>query len=249
MDVYYPKIYTDPWPVVVYIHGGGWTGGDKHGGVGFMFVDNLVAADYLVVSINYRLAPDYKWPAMIEDVKCAIRSLRANAADFHLDPNRIGVYGTSAGGYLAAFLGTSDAGSGFDTKGGYLDQSSRVQAVVDMCGPIDIRYACQKKPKYGEGIFGKNVCNDQALLAAFSPMSYASPDDPPFMLVHGDRDTTVPLQQSLAFFDVLNKVGIPVFLVEVENAGHCFSPMGGQIDPTYVEITQMLIAFFDITLK
>ncbi|TES90805.1 MAG: hypothetical protein E3J88_03575 [Anaerolineales bacterium] len=118
-----------------------------------------------------------------------------------------------------------------------------------MFGPIDIWYACQEKPEYGEGLFGKNACNDQALMAAFSPMSYASPDDPPFMLVHGDRDTSVPFQQSLAFNDHLNKVGIPVFLVVVENAGHGFSPMGGEINPTLVEITQMLIAFFDNTLK
>ena len=249
MDVYYPDKKTGPWPVIVYIHGGGFTSGDKHGGVGLKFIDHLVAADYLVVAINYRLAPKYIWPAMVEDVKCAIRSLRANASVYNLDPNRIGVYGTSAGGYLASILGTADSYAGFDDVGDYQNQSSQVQAVIDMFGPIDIKEFCLERNNYGDSLFGKNVCDDQALMTAFSPMTYASWDDPPFMLIHGDQDSKVPLQQSQTFYNHLKNFGIPAYLIIVNNAGHTFSPTGGEISPSIEEIIKIVIGFFDMVLK
>jgi acetyl esterase/lipase len=115
MNVFYPNKMTDkPLPVTVYIHGGGWTAGDKGNGAGTADMQELLARGYLVVSLDYRLAPQYKWPSQITDVKCAIRHLRANAKQYQLDPNKVGVWGGSAGGHLVAMLGTTDKSTGFD---------------------------------------------------------------------------------------------------------------------------------------
>ncbi|MEY2820121.1 MAG: Carboxylesterase NlhH [Chloroflexota bacterium] len=107
MDVYYPSQNNGRFPVTMYVHGGGWSSGDKAQGAGAIEIPELQKAGFLVVSVNYRLAPEYVFPAMIEDVKCAVRSLRAHAEEYNLDPNRIGVWGGSAGGHLVALLGTS----------------------------------------------------------------------------------------------------------------------------------------------
>lgn len=137
MDIYYPLGTNGPAPVAVYVHGSGWTSGDKARGEGVRDISELVARGYMVAAVNYRLAPRYKFPAQIEDVKCAIRFLRANAERYHLHPEKIGAWGGSAGGHLVALLGVTDATAGWDV-GEYLAQSSRVQAVVDMFGPTDL---------------------------------------------------------------------------------------------------------------
>ncbi len=130
MDLYLPsRSTTKPAPVAVNIHGGSWSFGDKTKSENQPEIDELVARGYMVAAVNYRLAPAYKFPAQIEDVKCAIRFLRAHAADYALDPKHIGAFGCSAGGHLAAMLGVTDASDGFE-RGAYLDQSSRVHAVV-----------------------------------------------------------------------------------------------------------------------
>src|SRR5437868_1245841 len=141
MDIYMPRASGgQPAPVALYAHGGGWTSGDSS------WVDNVLSAaeltqrGYLVASPNYRLDPQYKWPAQLEDLKCAVRYLRANAAAYHLDPARIGVWGESSGAQLASMLGLADTTAGFEGNGGYPEQSSRVQAVIDMCGPADFSY-------------------------------------------------------------------------------------------------------------
>ena len=133
MDVYYPSS-GGPWPVVLYVHGGSWYQGDKAEGEGWRGLND---SGFLVISVNYRLG-DYqtKFPAMIEDVKCAVRYLRAHSAEYNLDPDNIGVIGASAGGHLVALLGTADESAGWDV-GEYLEQSSKVQAVVVISGISD----------------------------------------------------------------------------------------------------------------
>ncbi len=253
MDIYYPsrtfstsldKNDLKALPVAVYVHGGGWTTGDKGSGAGIIDTQGLLARGYLVVSINYRLAPQFKFPAQIEDVKCAIRHLRATAAVYNLDPNRIGVWGGSAGGHLVALLGTTDKSVGWDV-GEYIDQSSRVQAVVDLFGPADLT---QMFPGLsiivGQSVFGASTQNDPILLRA-SPVTYISPDDPPFLILQGDKDTTVPPSQSQTLYDRLKVGGVPATLVMVKNAGHSFTPVGGAIDPTREELTNIIADFFD----
>src|SRR5437868_5760131 len=142
MDIYHPKGAGEkPLPVVMYVHGGGWRSGDKAGGAGMMAIPELLKRGYLVTSINYRLAPEYKFPAQIDDAKCAVRFLRAHAKKYNLDPERIGIWGGSAGGHMVALMGTADASAGFDKSGGWTNESSRVQAVVDMFGPADLSHS------------------------------------------------------------------------------------------------------------
>src|SRR5262245_6137695 len=108
MDIYFPKNSTGATPLVIFIHGGGWSKGDKARGHGLTEFPPLLAAGFTVASLNYRLAPEYQFPAMLEDVKCAVRSFRAHASEYNIDPNRIGVWGTSAGAHLASMIGLTD---------------------------------------------------------------------------------------------------------------------------------------------
>ncbi|MDQ3929063.1 MAG: alpha/beta hydrolase [Chloroflexota bacterium] len=252
MDLFLPKVENGPAPVVVYIHGGSWVGGDKYE-VG-LAGEELAKKGYVVASINYRLGPKYKWPAQIQDAKCAVRYLRASARQYNLDPDRVSAWGSSAGGHLAALLGLTDASAGFDNSGQYLNQSSRVQAVVDMFGPTDLNaFDPDKFAKgVGQSVFG--VTRDQPeareLLRRASPVTYAGNSrDVPFLILHGDKDSLVPLSQSQALYDRLKAGGADAELVVVKNGEHGFRPVGGQIEPTTGQIRNLIDSFFDRTLR
>jgi acetyl esterase/lipase len=246
MDFYQPKEMTGPSPAVIYVHGGGWTGGDKSDGAGLLFKSELVRRGYVMAAINYRLAPKYTFPAQIEDVKCAVRYLRANAAKYNLDPKRIGAIGGSAGGQLVSLLGVSD--NEWNT-GENSDQSSRVQAVVDMFGPSDLKLMLAGSSRS----FALNIFNtsspDDPLVGSYSPVTYVTSDDPPFLILHGDQDAVVPLEQSQILYDKLKAAGVPVELVVVKNAGHGFVPVNGDIQPSMPELVQLVANFFDKYLK
>ena len=242
MDVYYPFEEHGRFAVAMYVHGGGWSSGDKAKGAGAADIPALQQAGFLVVSVNYRLAPEYEFPAMIEDVKCAVRSLRAHADLYNLDPNRIGVFGGSAGGHLVSMLGTTDESAGFDA-GEYLEYSSRVQAVVDMFGPADLTVDFE-----GGGDTVRRAFGDFDLALA-SPVTYVTADDPPFLILHGEQDALVPIAQSEALLAALQAVGVSAELVPVANAGHGFKPVGGEISPSRIEISQLIVNFFEQILK
>lgn len=189
MDVYLPSAsYSTFRPAAVYVHGGGWTSGDKKSWEGTLDVSELLSRGYVVFSLNYRLAPQYKFPAQIEDVKCAIRSLRANSAIYHINPNLIGTWGGSAGGHLVSLLGVADQSAGFDV-GQFLGQSSRVEAVVDYFGPSDLA-----SPDFASAAHQVilSVFGSQDELKSASPVTYITKDDPPFLIFQGELDTTVP---------------------------------------------------------
>jgi len=174
MDMYFPDS-GGPWPVLAYVHGGSWMHGDKSEAI--MFADQMTSQGYLLVSINYRLYPEGKFPNMIEDVKCAIRFLRAHAGAYNLDPNRIAAMGPSAGGHLVSLLGTSDGSAGWDV-GEYLDQSSRVQAVIAMAPVTDLT---RNFPNADiEAMRGVGFGEDNILAA--SPITHVTVDDPPFFI-------------------------------------------------------------------
>ena len=167
-----------------------------------------------MASINYRLSGHATFPAQIEDCKAAIRWLRANAKQYNLDTKRFGVWGSSAGGHLVALLGTSGDVKEFD-KGANLDQSSRVQAVCDYYGPTDFvvfvatpRYESHAKADAPEAkLIGGAVLENKDKAAKVNPITYVSADDPPFLIVHGDKDGTVPINQSELLFAALKKAG------------------------------------------
>ena len=251
MDVYFPmKSEGKSAPVAVNVHGGSWSYGDKAASENLHDIPELVTRGYLVAAINYRLAPKYKFPAMIEDAKCAIRYLRANAATYNLDPKRIGVFGCSAGGHLSALLGVADASAGFEGTGGYAEQSSRVQAVVDVCGPTDLSLMDLNNPARAERmlpVFGATTGGDPLLTRA-SPVTYVSKDDPPFLILQGDNDAVVPMFQAQRLYDRLKAAGAPATLVVVKNADHCLPP-NDLMRPTRDEIAKLIADFFDQHLR
>ncbi|HUP27053.1 MAG TPA: alpha/beta hydrolase [Chloroflexia bacterium] len=250
MDIYSPPANRQaaPAPVVLYVHGGSWISGDKFE-VG-QAAGELSAKGYLVASVNYRLAPQYRWPAQIEDVKCAVRYLRASAATYSLDPNRIAAWGSSAGGHLVALLGLTGKSAGFEGAGGYADQSSAVQAVVDMFGPTDLtafnpdRFATG----IGDAVFGVKPGGPTDVLVKASPVNYVSASAPPFLILQGDKDTLVPPSQSQLLHDRLVAAGAKSDLVLVKNAGHGFVPSGGPISPSLLEIRSSIESFLDRTV-
>lgn len=230
-------------PAVMFVHGGSWSAGDKAGGEGEPEIGELVSRGYLVVSINYRLAPSYVFPSQIADVKCAVRYLRANAAALNIDPQKIGAWGASAGGHLVSLLGTAGPEAGLEGDGGYSGQSSRVQAVVDMYGRADLATVPQTRPDLLP-IFGSETD-----LAKYSPVTYVSADDPPFLILHGDKDATVPPELSQEFYGKLKAAGVHATLVMVKNAGHGFYTSVGAISPPRSEITRIVADFFDSQLR
>ena len=241
MDVYFPDA-GGPWPVLVYVHGGAWIRGDKSEAA--MFARSMTDQGYLVVSINYRLYPIGRYPAMIEDVKCAIRSLRAHAGEYNLEPDRIGAVGVSAGGHLVALLGTSEASAGMDV-GEYLDQSSRVQAVIAMAPVTDLT---RKFPNADIELMRQVGFGEDNIVQA-SPITHVTAGDPPFLLIHGDRDEVVPVEQSQLMYERLVEMNVPAELVIVRNGRHSMTAPDGSATPTWVEINQVIQNFLARYLK
>jgi acetyl esterase/lipase len=241
MDVYLPSA-GGPWPVLVYVHGGSWMTGDK--AEADMFVGGMTAEGYAVVSLNYRLYPAARFPQMIEDIKCAIRSLRAHAREFNLDADHIAALGVSAGGHLVSLLGTTDVSAGWDV-GEYLEYSSRVQAVIALAPATDLTQQFLSPETQAQLLQGFGTAN---ILTA-SPITHVSPGDPPFLLIHGDRDPLLPVQQSQAMYEQLIAAGVPAQLVIVQNGDHSLTAPDGSASPNLFEIHQIISEFLATHLK
>jgi acetyl esterase/lipase len=230
MDVFIPRTRLHrPTPAILWLHGGGWERGDKNGSSGAQF---LASAGFVTASIYYRLSGEAKFPADIadiEDCKCAIRYLRANAPRYEIDPSRIGVAGASSGGHLALLAGTADEVAGLEGYGGWAKVSSRVSAVVSYYGPTDFRTMnADFGPRAQAAIaklLGLPFEENRIAYAHASPITYVSPDDPPILMFHGDGDTLVPFSQSERMRDVYLRTGLKVELVKVGNADHDFEPV------------------------
>lgn len=246
MDIYYPES-GGPWPVLLYVHGGSWMEGDKAEGEGWRGMND---SGYLVVSVNYRMAAEGKFPVMIEDLKCALRYLKAHNAEFNLDPARIGVIGASAGAHLVALLGTADESAGWD-NGEYANQSSQVQAVVSMSGIYD--FTVKVPSGIGTPIFyafGALAGKDSPEMLAASPVSHIDPDDPPFLILHGTSDGVLPVEQAEIMHARLIETGVPSTLVIVENGDHGLQALPGkETSPSQDEINQIIFDFLEENLK
>jgi len=243
--------HTDParlTPLVVWVHGGAWRGGSK---------DNLrnalplVNHGYAVASVEYRLSQEAQFPAQIQDCKAAVRWLRANAAEYHLEPDRIAVWGSSAGGHLVALLGTASDLPEWETVGDHSDVSSRVQAVCDWFGPTDFLRMNDTPGKMDHDapdspesqLIGGPIQENVERVRLANPITYASPDDPPFLIVHGEDDRTVLPNQSELLHQALQEKGVDVTLTLIPGQGHGFR------GPAHAEAVQQAIAFFDRHLK
>lgn len=247
MDVFIPRNRnTTPTAAVLWIHGGGWEHGDKGGNSGAQF---LADAGFVTASLTYRLSSEAPFPAQIEDSKCAIRYLRANAAKYGIDPYRIGAAGSSAGGHLAELIATADQNAGLEGYGGWQNVSSKIQAAVSYFGPSDLTASAQQFPKETEEVIvrfmGGTETEKPALYRKASPILYVSKNDPPLLLVHGERDEDVPFDQSVRMFDSYRHAGLPVEFIAVENAGHDFKQIGATaLSPSLETIHQRTIDFF-----
>lgn len=243
-DLAIPRDAKGPTPALIHIHGGGWIGGGYHWGT----LGYYAQQGYFIASIEYRLDYVAKWPAQIEDCKCAVRWLRANAAKYNIDPGRIGVIGESAGGHLVACLDTMDGDTSLEGDGGWPGVSSAVQAVVDFYGPTDFitpQIYSEEAKRLTMGLFGVPRDQDPALWKSGSPLFHVKAGDPPVLMVHGDADHLVPLAQSQVFADALTKAGVPNQLLVIHNGGHGFPALPGmQIDPGWPVINQTVLDFF-----
>lgn len=250
MDVYVPDASkARPLPAAVHVHGGGWTGGSRSKGFSFPdVVRTLLDRGYLVVSVDYRLAPTYKYPAQIKDVKCAIRHLRANAARYGLDPDRIGAWGGSAGGQLVGLLGTADASAGFDDTGGFAGESSRVQAVIAQSAITDFTHPEELNDDYHREFLTWPDPESPEMIEA-SPVTHVSPDDSPFFFIVGDEDDLVLPAQSKRMNGLLLAQGIPSDLLVVLHADHALQPTSSPIDPSTAVIIERMADFFDRHLR
>ncbi len=214
-------------PVVVWVHGGWWRAGSALMRPELLIP--LVEDDYLVAAIEYRLTPEAKFPAQIEDCKCAVRYLRANATRLGIDADRIGVWGSSAGGHLVALMGTAGDESSFEGDGGWPDESSRVQAVVDWYGPSDLLQIDDAFASAHEAstlLLGRHPREDLEAAARVNPINHISDACPPFLIMHGDQDAVVPLNQSELLHAALEKAGIESELTVVPGKGH--EPLGDE---------------------
>jgi acetyl esterase/lipase len=206
-------------PVIVYVHGGGFHAGSHKNDHNLP----LAARGYFTINVEYRLSGEAKWPAQIHDCKAAIRWVRANAARYNLDPERIGVWGHSAGGGLAALLGTSGDVKELEGSSGNPGHSTRVRCVLDFYGPTDFP-ALVNNPNSqkaaGPGLFDAAAGDMLTQARAASAVTYVTPDDPPFAIAHGRKDTTVPFSQSERLYEALRRAGVPCVFVPFPAAGH-----------------------------
>lgn len=207
-------------PVLVWVHGGWWRRGASWPAPAHLAA--LVEQDYFVCSVEYRLSDEAKFPAQIEDVKCAIRYLRAHASRYGIDPNRIGVWGSSAGGHLAALAGTSGDVPELEGAGGWQDQSSRVQAAVDWYGPTDIADgdAHAAPDSHGSLLIGGPVLENLDKAAKVNPITYIGASTPPMLIMHGTQDTAVLPSQSELLYEALQRAKVPSELVMVSGKAH-----------------------------
>jgi acetyl esterase/lipase len=247
LDLYLPEKADGPLPVIVWVHGGGWAAGSKEQCPALR--QGFVARGYAVASIGYRLSDAATFPAQIQDCKAGVRWLRAHAKEYGLDVDRFGAWGSSAGGHLVALLGTSGDVKDFDV-GANLDCSSRVQAVCDFYGPTDFErfvttpgfesHAQAGSPE--SRLLGGVVAENKDKAARVNPITFVTKDDVPFLIVHGDQDTTVPYNQSEALFEALKKAGVSAHFHTIHGAGHGTGFAGKNID-------EMVSGFFDARLK
>jgi acetyl esterase/lipase len=242
LDVYKPKAESaKPRPCVVWIHGGSWRSGNKSSGARLL-APLVETGDYVGVSVGYRLTDVASWPAQIYDCKAAIRYLRANANKLGIDPNKIGVWGASAGGHLVALLGTSGDVKEVEGNLGTTGVSSRVNCVVDFFGPADFLLYDLTSPRLNEPgnaiykLFGGPPKEKADVAKQISPVTFVSKDDPPFLIMHGTKDPTVNINQSERLYDLQKQAGASTLLVKVIDGGHGFASP---------DVSTRVKAFFD----
>ena len=238
-----PKEGTGPFPTILCIHGGGFRAGTRDG-YNRLCV-KLAQNGYVAATVTYRLAPKYRFPAAVHDVKAAVRWLRANAEKYRIDPDRIGVTGGSAGGHLAQFLGVTGGSARFE---GIESPkfSSRVRCVVDFYGPSDFTKSYGKSVDAAEVLplfLGGNLEKARHEHIVASPLYWVTPDAAPTLCIHGSKDNYVAHEQAVWLIDRLKAADVPAELLTIEGAGHGFK--GAAIERS----EKAMLDWFDRWLK
>lgn len=221
MDLIYPEDSTKDYPCIVWICGGAWKSMDKSAHLAYL--SGLAREGFVAASVQYRTSNEAQFPAQLQDVKAAIRYLRAHAGRYHINAEKIGVMGESAGGYLTCMAAL--AKDPVYDVGEYLEYSSEVQAVCPWYPPTDFRgfhyesaEQCAASPE--SLLMGKNVMRNQEEGLAACPVSFVTKDAPPFLIIHGEEDHTVPFSQGVLIYEELEKAGCDVTLLAIEGADH-----------------------------
>ncbi len=246
----YPESTQELRPAVVHFHGGGFRKGEASAKT----AEWLAQSGFVGISVNYRLSGEAIFPAAVHDCKAAVRWARAHTEQYGIDPERIGAFGGSAGGHLAAIVGTSGGDAYLEGDGTYASFSSRVQAVSENYGPTDFLRMNDApgrmdhdSPTSPESAFiGGPIQENPEQVQRANPITYVDPSDPPILMIHGRNDMSVPYNQSELLYEALQQAGVTAKLVPVENAGHGFKPEPKEatISPSREEIQAMHIDWF-----
>ncbi len=233
-----------PFPTVLFIHGGGFRAGVREGHN--TQIIRLAEHGYVAATVSYRLAPKYPFPAAIHDTKAAVRWLRANAKTHHIDPDRIGVTGGSAGGHLAQFLAVTAGVKEFEGDGGNPEQSSAVKCVVNVYGPSDFTKSYGKSVDAADVLplfLGGNLEKAKPAHIRASPLYWVTPNAAPTLCIHGTEDKYVAFEQAEWMVDKLKAASVEAELLKLEGAGHGFKGKDAET------AEKAMIAFFDKHLK
>ncbi len=242
-----PKDGDGPFPAVICIHGGGFRAGTREGFNELCL--QLSQRGYVAVTVSYRLAPKYQFPAAVHDVKAAVRWVRANAAKYDIDPDRIGTTGGSAGGHLAQFLGVTSGVKQFEGDGGNAEYSSSVDCVVNFYGPSDFTKSYDASVDAAEVLplfLGGNLQQQRQRHIEASPLSWVTPEASPTLCIHGTNDNYVAHEQAIWLIDRLNASGIEATLMTIENGDHGFRTSSPEVK---ARIENARFEFFDKHLK
>ena len=255
LDLEIPKLGGESCPVIINIHGGGWAWGSKDDWRPIRQVDRyLLEQNFAVVSINYRLSSEAIFPAQIVDCKAAIRWVRAKAKQYNLDSDKIGVWGWSAGGHLAALLGTTGDTRDFDQEGGNLEYSSQLSAVAAFAPTIDFSRCPDispiedfNRPLSPEArLLGGPIQQNLALARRANPITYLTQNCPPFLVIQGEVDPIVPVEHSLLLQKAFIQASLEMNLYIVPDGGH---GIGDLSEAESSKIIKMVHDFFIKHLK
>jgi len=244
LNIARPKTGDGPFPAIICIHGGGFRAGSRTGYDGLIV--KFAQQGYVAMTVSYRLAPKYQFPAAVHDTKAAVRWARANAAKYKIDPTRIGATGGSAGGHLAQFLGVTADVKEFEGDGGHAKESSAVNCVVNIYGPSDFTKSYGKSVDAAEVLplfLGGNLEKAKKQHIKASPLYWVTPNAVPTLCIHGTDDKYVAHEQAVWLIDKLKVNGVEAELLTIEGAGHGFKGKDAET------ADKALFAYFDKQLK
>lgn len=233
LDAFVPQDGDAPQPVVIFVHGGGWKGGDKADDASRVVTDTLTDAGFTWFSINYRLGPEHTWPAQHDDVRTAIQWVKANAARFGGDPSRIALVGYSAGGQIATYTAVT------------ADEDTAVQAIVCLAVPNDLVLDTLRREGISEYLGALIGTQDltpesQDLLWEISAINHLHPDLPPFLFIHGTADESVPYMQSQHMIQRLDALDVPNELITIDGGTHRIMEWGESNDTYRQQMTEWI---------